>query len=591
MSKASAAVLAGLILSLAAAPAFAACTIVKVAELPVTMSGTKPLVPVKVNGVDEMFVADSGAFYSTINANTAAQVKLAQTQSNLVIRGVGGESGFTNIGTAKTLSLAGQTIPDAEFVVTEGVGQYAGGLGQNILGAADVEYDLGSGVIRIFQPRNCPAEPLAYWAKDVGYSVISIDPIDRQNARTSGTAFINGVKIKVVFDTGAGRSGLTRESAEKSGIKMDSPDVRFVGLGGGFGARATKNWIAPVTSFKIGDEEIRTTRLTISDFSYNDVGGDMLLGADFFLSHRVYVSNSQHKMYFTYNGGPVFRYDASPLVQAGPSGAPQASADVAVEEPTDADGYARRGAAFAARHDFDRAIADLSRACELAPTEPKYFYQRAVVHVQNRQPALAMADLDQTLKFAPKNIDALLMRGGLRIQERDKTGSADLDAVSAMVPKEADVRFRLGVLYGIADMFDASIAQFDLWVTAHPDDGRMVQAFNGRCWARAAAGKDLNKALDDCNRAVAGAPKTAAFLDSRGLVELRLGDNDKAIADYDAALTLQPKLGWSLYGRGLAKRRKGLKAEGDADVAAAVAINPKLPQAAKQFGIVGPDGA
>jgi hypothetical protein len=235
---------------------------------------------------------------------------------------------------------------------------------------------------------------------------------------------------------------------------MDSPDVRFVGLGGGFGARATKNWIAPVTSFKIGDEEIRTTRLTISDFSYNDVGGDMLLGADFFLSHRVYVSNSQHKMYFTYNGGPVFRYDAPPLVQAGPSGAPQASADVAVEEPTDADGYARRGAAFAARHDFDRAIADLSRACELAPTEPKYFYQRAVVHVQNRQPALAMADLDQTLKFAPKNIDALLMRGGLRLQERDKTGSADLDAVSAMVPKEADVRFRLGVLYGVADMFD-----------------------------------------------------------------------------------------------------------------------------------------
>jgi hypothetical protein len=32
----------------------------------------------------------------------------------------------------------------------------------------------------------------------------------------------------------------------------------------------------------------------------------MLLGADFFVSHRIYVSNAQHKMYFTYNGGPVF---------------------------------------------------------------------------------------------------------------------------------------------------------------------------------------------------------------------------------------------------------------------------------------------
>jgi hypothetical protein len=32
----------------------------------------------------------------------------------------------------------------------------------------------------------------------------------------------------------------------------------------------------------------------------------MLLGADFFLSHRILISDSQKKVYFTYNGGPVF---------------------------------------------------------------------------------------------------------------------------------------------------------------------------------------------------------------------------------------------------------------------------------------------
>ena len=32
----------------------------------------------------------------------------------------------------------------------------------------------------------------------------------------------------------------------------------------------------------------------------------MLIGADFFLSHRIYVASSQRKLYFTYNGGPVF---------------------------------------------------------------------------------------------------------------------------------------------------------------------------------------------------------------------------------------------------------------------------------------------
>jgi hypothetical protein len=54
----------------------------------------------------------------------------------------------------------------------------------------------------------------------------------------------------------------------------------------------------------LGDEEMRNVRLRFGDFSMD--GGDMLLGADFFLSHRVYVANSQDKLYFTYNGGPPF---------------------------------------------------------------------------------------------------------------------------------------------------------------------------------------------------------------------------------------------------------------------------------------------
>ena len=40
----------------------------------------------------------------------------------------------------------------------------------------------------------------------------------------------------------------------------------------------------------------------------------MLIGADFFLSHRVYVANSQRKLYFTYNGGPVFNLTAGPAM-------------------------------------------------------------------------------------------------------------------------------------------------------------------------------------------------------------------------------------------------------------------------------------
>ena len=42
----------------------------------------------------------------------------------------------------------------------------------------------------------------------------------------------------------------------------------------------------------------------------------MLLGSDFFLAHHIYVAYSQDKVYFTYNGGPVFDLNALPPARA-----------------------------------------------------------------------------------------------------------------------------------------------------------------------------------------------------------------------------------------------------------------------------------
>ena len=46
----------------------------------------------------------------------------------------------------------------------------------------------------------------------------------------------------------------------------------------------------------------------------------MLLGYDFLRSHRVLVAHSQRRIYFTYNGGPVF-VRTPPTVQATPDAA------------------------------------------------------------------------------------------------------------------------------------------------------------------------------------------------------------------------------------------------------------------------------
>ena len=87
----------------------------------------------------------------------------------------------------------------------------------------------------------------------------------------------------------------------------------------------------------------------------------------------------------------------------------------------------------------------------------------------------------------------------------------------------------------------------------------------------------------DCDAALRRL-KAAASFDSRGLVELRMGQYDRAIADYSAALKLNPRTAWSLYGRGLARRHKN-DPSAQNDLNAALAIDPALAARAQALGL------
>jgi tetratricopeptide (TPR) repeat protein len=194
---------------------------------------------------------------------------------------------------------------------------------------------------------------------------------------------------------------------------------------------------------------------------------DMLIGADFFLSHRVYVASGQHKLYFTYNGGPVFNLASTPtptpLPAEGAAPAPDAAHSASTAgEPKDAAEFSRRGTAFAARRDFAHAIANLTRACELAPDEPNYFYERALAQSESEQPAAAMADFNQAVKLKPDHIPALVARAELRLLENDVAqATEDLNAADRAAAKEADARLRMAQAYLHADLSPQAVAQLD----------------------------------------------------------------------------------------------------------------------------------
>jgi tetratricopeptide (TPR) repeat protein/predicted aspartyl protease len=587
------------------------CNITRAPDIPVTMSGLRPMVRAQINGQDAEFVVDSGSFFSMLTPAAVQEFQLPYKASpalyGLYVEGVGGRESARVVQVRK-FTLIGATWDDVEFLVAgSAFGRGAVGLlGQNVLRIADVEYDLANGVVRLVKPKgDCKHTNLAYWAEaaDKPYSAIDIEPASPGQPHTRSVAYLNGVKIRVVFDTGAAQSLLTLGAAKQAGIAPASPGVTEGGESWGLGHKLTETWITRFSSFKIGDEEIQHAQLRFGDI--NLLNADMLIGADFFLSHRVYVATSQNRLYFTYNGGPVFDLSASRALAEAPAAAASGAAagigaagtaaqpqapELArrLDQPTDAAGFARRGAASDARHDYDAAIADLTRACELAPTESSYFYQRGLAHWHNGQADAALADFDQAIKLKPDNVDALVDRASLNASRQTPAAEVtrDLQAAGQALPQQAEVRLRIGDLYEAVGQPAAAVIEYSKWIDSHARDNVfMPRALNSRCWSRALSGRDLEQALGDCNTALRMRPNNVRVLDSRGLVHLRQNDYDKAITDYDAALHLQPKLAWSLYGRGLAKLHKGLAAGGQADIAAATALEPKIAQHAATYGI------
>jgi tetratricopeptide (TPR) repeat protein len=591
------AVLAAVTVAWASDPARAACVLGRFGELPVTMVGLAPTVPLKVNGVDVRMVADSGAFFSLLTPQAASRIKLKVTATPYgpaMIQGLGGveEAG---IATASDFSIFGMTIHHADFLVAapqlgeEGVD---GLLGGNILSYADVEFDLANGAIRLFKPNGCPSNvSLAYWATDGKFSDVPMVPAKAPEFKIVVHVQVNGRDMRAILDSGAGRSYISRVAARQAGVSTDAEGVKSGDMGGGIGGRRFHTWIAPFQSFKIGDEEVKFTQLRVADGELTDA--DMLLGADFLLSHRVYVANSEHRLYFSYNGGPVFNLDrddgAAPAAAPSPGSAPTTATSTPAipgaptDHPTDADGFSRRASAFMARRDFAGAIADYTRAAELEPTVARHLLDRAQAHFTAKQDAQGRSDLDQALKLEPDNVDALMLRARWRFEADDAAGGrADLEAVMRKKPEQ---RINAAIILTDADLFDAAITDLDGWLADNPKDISRGAALNDRCWARALSGHDLDKALDDCNAALKLIPNAGGILDSRGLVNLRLGHPELAIADYDNVLKRYPKTSWSLYGRGLAEARLGQTKASEADFAAAAALAPKLAEHAKRLGI------
>jgi len=305
--------LVGCLLAMAALGDAAAKTVcrLKAVEMPVTMKGKTAIVTVRINETDVPLVLDTGAFYSSLTVTAAAQLGL-RTEAlphNMEVLGLGGKAA-ARMTRVEHLHFLKHDLPNIEFLVV--ANEFSGGemglLGRNLLAFTDAEYDLAHGAVRLMFPEgDCDEMDFAYWAGDTPVSELELDR-DTRGAHfpaITGTVLINGRKARALFDTGA-TSVLSLGFAYRAGMRRE--DMTPTTMMSGIDATALPTWHGPVAEVQIGGETVRNSRLRVADFYLNNV--EMLVGIEFFLSHRIYVSQGERRMFFTYSGGSVFTSNA-----------------------------------------------------------------------------------------------------------------------------------------------------------------------------------------------------------------------------------------------------------------------------------------
>jgi len=562
------------------APSWAACRIQRM-ELPVKMVGRRAIATVGIGGVEVPLVVDSGAFFSFLTEAAAAQLNLRthDLPRGFRIEGLAGQV-EARVATVDHLALLKGDIPRVEFVVggNEDVPGTMGLLGRNILTITDVEYDLAHGAIRFVVPsEDCDGANMAYWAGDTPVTVLDLKPAYRESTPPiRAYVEVNGKRVLALFDTGASTM-LSLRAAHRAGVR--DADMKPMGKVAGAGTGRVDAWTAHIDKVDFGGEAILNNRLEVAD--YDLPGNDMLVGIDFFLSHHIYVSKQQSRMYVTYNGGPVFTLNTG---QQADIAAADAAASAA--QAMSADAYARRGEASLARGDLAGALADLDRACAMEPMQAGHFAARARVQLALKAVDKARADIDTALRLDPALSYVRIMRAGMREYAHEREAALDdLATLDRTLAPQSDIRRGMALLYGQMQLPAQSIAQWSHWLPVHQNDIGRPAALNARCWNRVELGVDLDKALDDCDEAIGLDSNNASFHDSRAWVYLRMGKPQKALADFDRALAIDAKLAWSLYGRGQVQLALGHAESGRADLDAARRQRPTIDADARRQGL------
>ena len=239
--------------------------------------------------------------------------------------------------------------------------------------------------------------------------------------------------------------------------------------------------------------------------------------------------------------------------------------------------YLDRGIAHDLLGRPDNAIADFTQAIRLDPNDPIAFSNRGNTYYSTDNYAQAVADYSEAIRLDPANPvryekRALAYRAaGNPVKAADDERKAEELAGTGYESQDPLHYFHRAEAYLGQDEFDKCITDLTEAIRLQPAVAGPVYALRGQAYSRKG---DWERAIADYTQAIELNPTKAAYHLNRGLACAEKRDYDRAIADYSRAIVLDPKDGHAWFLRGLAWGFKGNHDQEIADLDEALRLDP-----------------
>jgi predicted aspartyl protease len=262
-------------------------------ELPIKFVSDLPVTSLTIRNEPVSFILDTGAERTIIAPALAKRLHLRQHRAYpRQLRGLGSAVTGSDV-ELPGLAAAGVALPNFGALVGTDLPPIAGMipdglLGADILSRFDVDLDLAHDYVRLYDNPAC--SPAQVWHQP--YTAIAANR--SLHDRLFFRALLDGRPIAVVFDTGARHSVLDIRAARVTagvGRTVDvGPAVALHGLAG-----SVEGHMYHFRQLLLAGVQVSDPALVVAPLDLDDA--DLLLGADFLRTRRVWLSYRSHRIF------------------------------------------------------------------------------------------------------------------------------------------------------------------------------------------------------------------------------------------------------------------------------------------------------